>query len=42
VENAHPQLLADIREKKAIDDDLKARMNAVLKECKERFVQGAK
>ncbi|MBK7931057.1 MAG: F0F1 ATP synthase subunit alpha [Bryobacterales bacterium] len=42
VENAHPQLLVDIREKKAIDDDLKARMNAVLKEFKERFVQGAK
>ncbi|MBN8729192.1 MAG: F0F1 ATP synthase subunit alpha [Acidobacteria bacterium] len=42
VENAHPQVLVDIREKKAIDDDLKARMNAVLKEFKERFVQGAK
>ena len=42
VENAHPQILVDIREKKAIDDDLKARMVAVLKEFKDRFVQGAK
>ena len=41
-ENAHPQILVDIREKKAIDDDLKARMVAVLKEFKDRFVQGAK
>jgi F-type H+/Na+-transporting ATPase subunit alpha len=42
VENAHPQVLVDIREKKAIDDDLKARIIAVLKEFKDRFVQGAK
>jgi len=42
VENAHPQVLVDLREKKAIDDDLKARMIAVLKEFKDRFVQGAK
>ncbi len=38
-ENAHPQLLPDIRSKKALDDDLKARMNTAIKECKARFVQ---
>jgi len=42
VENAHAQLLTDIREKKTIDDDLKARITAVLNEFKQRFVQGAK
>jgi len=42
VENAHPKILSDIREKKAIDDDLKARITSVLKEFKERFAQGAK
>ena len=38
VENAHPGLLAGIRNKKALDDDLKAKMNAALKEFKTRFV----
>ncbi|MCS7025428.1 MAG: F0F1 ATP synthase subunit alpha [Bryobacteraceae bacterium] len=37
VENAHPQLLATIREKKSLDDELKAQMSSVLKEFKERF-----
>ncbi|MCC7237590.1 MAG: F0F1 ATP synthase subunit alpha [Bryobacterales bacterium] len=41
VENTHPKILTEIREKKAIDDDLKARISSVLKEFKERFVQGA-
>ncbi|MCC6293489.1 MAG: F0F1 ATP synthase subunit alpha [Bryobacterales bacterium] len=41
VENTHPRILTEIREKKAIDDDLKARITAALKEFKERFVQGA-
>ncbi len=31
VENAHPAILNDIREKKNLDDDLKAKMNADLK-----------
>jgi|HigsolmetaAR201D_1030396.scaffolds.fasta_scaffold17541_1 proton translocating ATP synthase, F1 alpha subunit len=38
VENAHPQVLAQIREKKAFDDDLRAQVHSVLKEFKERFV----
>jgi F-type H+-transporting ATPase subunit alpha len=38
VENAHPAILKDLREKKTIDDDIKGRINAALKECKERFV----
>ena len=42
VENAHPKILSDIREKKSIDDELKGRMTAALKEFKERFTQGAK
>jgi F-type H+-transporting ATPase subunit alpha len=37
VENAHPQLLPDIRTKKNIDDDLKAKMVTAIKECKTRF-----
>ena len=39
VENAHPGILQEIREKKALDDKLKAEMAAALKEFKERFVR---
>ena len=39
VENAHPNLLPTIREKKALDDDLKAQMTDAIKEFKTRFVQ---
>ncbi|MGH9672555.1 MAG: F0F1 ATP synthase subunit alpha, partial [Bryobacteraceae bacterium] len=39
-DNAHPGLLAEIREKKAIDDDLKGRVNAALQEFKDRFLAG--
>jgi F-type H+-transporting ATPase subunit alpha len=39
VENAHPGLLASIREKKNLDDTLKAQVNAALEEYKKRFVQ---
>ena len=39
VENAQPAILSGIREKKILDDDLKNRMNAALKEFKPRFVQ---
>jgi F-type H+-transporting ATPase subunit alpha len=42
VDNAHPGLLAKIREKKALDDALKGEINNVLKEAKERFKAGAK
>jgi F-type H+-transporting ATPase subunit alpha len=42
VENGHPELLATIREKAALDDGIKAQINAVLKECKQRFVAGLK
>jgi len=41
VDNAHPGLLAKIREKKALDDALKAEINSVLKEAKERFKTAA-
>jgi F-type H+-transporting ATPase subunit alpha len=40
IENAQPGMLAAIREKKILDDDLKAKMNAALNEFKPRFVQG--
>jgi F-type H+-transporting ATPase subunit alpha len=39
IENAHPAILQEIREKKIIDDKLKATMLGVLKEFKERFVR---
>jgi F-type H+/Na+-transporting ATPase subunit alpha len=42
VENAHPGILNDIREKKNLDDALKAEMNAALKEFKDRFVAARK
>ncbi len=42
VANAHPNLLPTIRDKKALDDDLKAQMNNAIKECKTRFVQDRK
>ncbi len=37
IENAHPGILNDIREKKAIDDTLKASMQDALKEFKAQF-----
>jgi F-type H+/Na+-transporting ATPase subunit alpha len=37
VENAHPGLLAKIREKKILDDALKGEIGTALKEFKERF-----
>jgi F-type H+-transporting ATPase subunit alpha len=40
LDNAHSKLLADIREKKALDDDLKTRIHAALKEFKQRFTSG--
>jgi len=39
VENAHPGLLPSIREKKVLDDALKAQVESALKEFKTRFVQ---
>ncbi|HXP88945.1 MAG TPA: F0F1 ATP synthase subunit alpha [Bryobacteraceae bacterium] len=39
VENAHPGVLNAIRDKKALDDALKAEMDSVLKEFKSRFLQ---
>ncbi len=38
VENAHPSILTDIKEKKEMTDDLKKATNAALKEFKDRFV----
>ncbi len=37
VENSHPSLLSSIREKKAIDDGLKAQIVEAVKEFKQRF-----
>jgi F-type H+-transporting ATPase subunit alpha len=37
-ENSRPQALAQIREKKALDDALRAEIHALLKEFKERFL----
>ncbi|MBI5084113.1 MAG: F0F1 ATP synthase subunit alpha [Acidobacteria bacterium] len=42
VDNGHPDLLNDIREKGALDDALKARIDAVLKELKQRFLNSHK
>jgi len=42
VENAHPNLLPTIRDKKNLDDDLKSQMTAAIQECKTRFVQERK
>ncbi|HUQ91351.1 MAG TPA: F0F1 ATP synthase subunit alpha [Bryobacteraceae bacterium] len=38
VDNSHPGLLASIREKKDLDDAIKAQLESVLKEFKQRFV----
>ncbi len=38
VENGHPDILKDIAAKQALDENLKGRMDAVLKEFKQRFV----
>ncbi len=37
-ENGHPEILAEIREKKAISDELKEKISAMLREFKARFV----
>jgi F-type H+-transporting ATPase subunit alpha len=42
VENAHPGLLATIRDKKNLDDALKAQATAAIQEFKTRFVQEQK
>jgi F-type H+/Na+-transporting ATPase subunit alpha len=39
VDNAHPGLLAAIREKKQIDDTIKAQLKSVIEEAKSRFLQ---
>src|SRR5262249_47859665 len=38
VDSAHAGLMQELREKKALDDGLKAKLDSVLKEFKERFV----
>ena len=42
VENAHPGLLQEIREKKNLDDALKSKMTAAIQECKTKFVEEQK
>jgi len=42
VENAHPALLTTLREKKTIDDALKAQLTSAIQEYKTRFVQEQK
>jgi F0F1-type ATP synthase alpha subunit len=37
VDSANPTLLRTIMEKKTLDDDLKAQMTKLIKECKEGF-----
>jgi F-type H+-transporting ATPase subunit alpha len=37
VDSSQPQMMAELREKKALDDDLRTRMTAVIKELKQRF-----
>jgi F-type H+-transporting ATPase subunit alpha len=39
VENSHPGLLQRIREKKTLDDDLKAEMKNIITELKQQFVR---
>jgi F-type H+-transporting ATPase subunit alpha len=39
LENAHPAILTTIKEKKAIDDDMKGKLNSAIQEFKSRFVQ---
>src|SRR5579862_4432744 len=39
IENAHPGLLPSIREKKNLNNDLKAKMTSAIKEFKTRFLQ---
>ena len=38
IDNAHPSILKDIREKRELSDELKKTINAALKEFKDRFV----
>ncbi|WP_437780484.1 F0F1 ATP synthase subunit alpha [Sorangium sp. So ce1097] len=38
IEGKHPQIFADIREKKVLDDDLKSRMTKAIEAYKKRFV----
>ncbi len=38
LENGHPQILPDIREKKELNDEIKKALAAAVKDCKERFV----
>jgi F-type H+-transporting ATPase subunit alpha len=38
VENAHRPLLEEIKAKKALDDDLRSKLNSVIKEFKDRFL----
>ena len=42
VENAHPGILAEIRDKKAISDELKGKMLTAVKEFKDRFLTSGK
>ncbi|HEY3442471.1 MAG TPA: F0F1 ATP synthase subunit alpha [Paludibaculum sp.] len=41
-ENGHADLLTTIREKAALDDAIKAQIDAMLKDCKQRFVAALK
>ena len=39
VDASHPAILQELRDKKALDDQLRAKIDSVLKEFKQRFVQ---
>jgi F-type H+/Na+-transporting ATPase subunit alpha len=38
LDTSQSALLKEIREKKTLDDQIKSKLNALIKECKERFV----
>jgi F-type H+-transporting ATPase subunit alpha len=42
IENAHPGVLPEIKEKKALDDALKSKINGVITEFKQRFTAAKK
>jgi F-type H+-transporting ATPase subunit alpha len=42
IDNAHPSIWTQIREKKALDDALRAELQGVIKEFKERFISETK
>ena len=42
LDSSHPDILADITKKKALDDDLRQRLTDAIKEYKQDFLAGLK